>query len=135
MGELDSAPRAAAAPRPGTDGATEPVWEAVDREQARDEGADGPAPPAPPRCPRCGRLCDRRPTYYGAYVLLEPGTRRAAHRVPAGHRWYLDPDGRAWKGGDVEPAAGGQCLVPHRVECPALVLVEPAPDPEARPAA
>ncbi|MFF5973236.1 DUF6083 domain-containing protein [Streptomyces sp. NPDC012769] len=127
MGELDTARQAAAVPPAAAGAATETVWAAVDRQQAYDEGADGPAPPEPPRCRRCGRLCDRRPTYYGAHVLLEPDTRRAAHLVPAGHRWYVDRDGRAWNGGAAEPAPGAHCLVPHRVECPALVLVENAP--------
>ncbi|MFI8962509.1 DUF6083 domain-containing protein [Streptomyces sp. NPDC053493] len=98
-------------------------WEACDRDQARDEGADAPAPPAPPVCPRCGRRCERRPTYYGAYVLLEPDIRRPAHEVPVGHRWYEDSDGRVWNGNRAEPAPGAHCLVPHRVACPALVLL------------
>ncbi|MFI8521961.1 DUF6083 domain-containing protein [Streptomyces sp. NPDC085481] len=117
MGEHD-APRQPADP---------PAWEQDDRAQARDEGADAPAPPAPPVCPSCGRVCDRRPTYYGAYVLLEPDTRLPAHAVPVRQRWYVDPDGRAWNGGGAEPARGAYCLVPHRMACPALVLLENVP--------
>ncbi|MFJ9575137.1 DUF6083 domain-containing protein [Streptomyces sp. NPDC101191] len=100
------------------------AWENVDRQQARDEGADGPAPPAPPVCPRCGYRCERRPTYYGAHVLFENAERQPAHLVPVGHRWYVDPGGRVWNGGTGEPAPGARSFVPHRLRCPALALVD-----------
>lgn len=112
MGEFD-------ATRPG-------AWETYDRAQARADGADAPAPPAPPLCPRCERRCERLPTYYGAYVLLEADERLPAHLVQPGHRWYVDRDGRAWNGADAEPARGARCRVPHLLRCPALVLVPPA---------
>ncbi|MFI8823731.1 DUF6083 domain-containing protein [Streptomyces sp. NPDC053431] len=103
-----------------------PVWEAVDRAQALEEGADGPAPPARPACPRCGHVGERRATYYGAYVLFEDAETYPAHLVPVGHRWYADPGGRVWNGGTDEPVPKARSFVAHRLRCPALALVEPA---------
>lgn len=111
---------------PGPDGqrqrppGTAQVWENVDRAQAATEHADGPEPPDPPRCPQCGLVGERRPTYYGRHILLQPGLSAPAHRVPAGHRWYVDVGGRAWNGGWDEPEPGAVCRVPHRLACPGL---------------
>ncbi|MDN0197077.1 DUF6083 domain-containing protein [Streptomyces sp. S.PNR 29] len=86
--------------------------------------ADAPNPPAPPICPQCRLVSDRHPTYYGAYVLLEPGLTAPAHMVPAWHRWYVDADGTAWNSGRDEPTPGAECRVPHRLACPGLTLEE-----------
>ncbi|MEU8763270.1 DUF6083 domain-containing protein [Streptomyces sp. NPDC048659] len=99
-------------------------WEFADRAQARADGADGPPPPAPPLCPHCGRRGERRATYYGAYVLLEPGPAVPAHLVEAGQRWYVDGGGYAWNGAFDEPGRGARCRIPHHLSCPALVLVD-----------
>ncbi|MGC5037803.1 DUF6083 domain-containing protein [Streptomyces sp. DT190] len=117
-------------PLPGPDGhrqrppgAPRP-WERTDRAQAALEGATGPEPPAPPLCPNCGLTGDRRVTYYGRHVLLEPDPPVPAHLVPAWHRWYVDADGTAWNGRDDEPLPGAVCRVPHRITCPGLRLEE-----------
>ncbi|WP_234311724.1 DUF6083 domain-containing protein [Streptomyces griseus] len=115
---------------PGPDGhrqrppGTAQVWENVDRAQAATEHADGPEPPDPPLCPQCGLAGERRPTYYGRYILLEPVLSAPAHRVPAGHRWYVDAGGRAWNGGGDEPEPGAVCRVSHRLACPGLTWQE-----------
>ncbi|WP_031109260.1 DUF6083 domain-containing protein [Streptomyces sp. NRRL S-146] len=99
-------------------------WEKTDRAQAATEGATGPEPPAPPLCPHCGLAGDRRVTYYGRHVLLEPGMPVPAHMVPAWHRWYVDSNGTAWNGGEDGPEPGAVCRVPHRITCPGLSLEE-----------
>jgi hypothetical protein len=104
-------------------GAPQP-WEKTDRAQAAMEGATGPEPPAPPVCPNCGLVGDRRVTYYGWHVLLEPDMPVPAHMVPAWHRWYLDSNGTAWNSREDEPAPGAVCRVPHRIACPGLRLEE-----------
>ncbi|MBX4174854.1 DUF6083 domain-containing protein [Streptomyces geysiriensis] len=102
-------------------------WEGVDRTQAAHDGATGPEPPAPPVCRHCGLTGERRLTYTGRHVLLEPLLTVPAHLVPGGHRWYVDADGRAWNGGLGEPPPGSACRVPHRLACPGLSLddIEP----------
>ncbi|WP_225100578.1 DUF6083 domain-containing protein [Streptomyces sp. CoH27] len=107
-------------PPPGT---PQP-WMNVDRAQAAMDGADAPEPPSPPLCPHCGLVGERHPTYYGAYVLFQPGLTAPAHMVPAWHRWYVDPNGTAWNSGHEEPAPGAECRVPHRLACPGLTLEE-----------
>jgi hypothetical protein len=118
---------------PGPDAARQPPagtprpWEAADRAQAARDGATGPAPPAPPLCPHCGLPGDRRPTYSGQYVLLEPRLSVPAHLVPGGHRWHLDGNGTAWNGGLDEPEPGTSCRIPHQLACPGLTLDEIQP--------
>ncbi|MFF3336134.1 DUF6083 domain-containing protein [Streptomyces sp. NPDC002888] len=115
---------------PGPDGhrqrppGTAQAWENTDQAQAAVEHADGPEPPAPPLCPQCGLAGERRPTYYGRHILLEPGLSAPAHLVPAGHRWYVDAGGRAWNSGCDEPEPGAVCRVPHRPACPGLTPEE-----------
>ncbi|MFC9510284.1 DUF6083 domain-containing protein [Streptomyces sp. NPDC057002] len=99
-------------------------WEKTDRAQAAMEGATGPEPPAPPVCPNCGLVGDRRVTYYGWHVLLEPDMPVPAHMVPAWHRWYVDANGTAWNSRADEPAPGAVCRIPHRIACPGLRLEE-----------
>ncbi|WP_322500435.1 DUF6083 domain-containing protein [Streptomyces rochei] len=120
-------------PLPGPDSSRQPPadaarpWKGVDRTQAAQDGATGPEPPAPPVCPHCGLTGERRLTYTGRHVLLEPLLTVPAHLVPGGHRWYVDADGRAWNGGLGEPPPGSACRVPHRLACPGLSLddIEP----------
>ncbi|WP_281156678.1 DUF6083 domain-containing protein [Streptomyces sp. HYC2] len=95
-------------------------WEKVDRAQAARDGATGPEPPAPPLCPHCGLVGERRPTYTGYHVLLEPRHIVPAHLVPGGHRWHVDTDGTAWNGGLEEPSPGTTCRIPHQLACPSL---------------
>ncbi|MFE7814071.1 DUF6083 domain-containing protein [Streptomyces sp. NPDC057433] len=102
-------------------------WENIDRAQAALDGATGPEPPRPPLCPHCGLAGERRRTYTGRHVLLEPGFTLPAHLVPGGHRWHLDNDGTAWNGGLDEPLPGATCRVPHRLACPGLALDEIRP--------
>ncbi|MEU1012608.1 DUF6083 domain-containing protein [Streptomyces sp. NPDC005890] len=120
-------------PGPGPDGSRQPPagtpapWEAADRVQAALDGAAGPEPPRPPVCPHCGLTGDRRPTYTGQYVLLEPRLTLPAHLVPGGHRWHLDSNGAAWNGGLDEPLPGATCRIPHQLACPGLTLDEIQP--------
>ncbi|MFF0780448.1 DUF6083 domain-containing protein [Streptomyces sp. NPDC003720] len=120
-------------PAPGPDGSRQPPagtpgpWEGADRAQAAREGATGPEPPEPPVCPQCGLTGDRRPTYTGRHVLLEPRLTVPAHLVPGGHRWHVDGDGTAWNGGLEEPAPGATCRIPHQLACPGLTLDEVQP--------
>ncbi|WP_149182772.1 DUF6083 domain-containing protein [Streptomyces sp. TRM49041] len=97
-------------------------WDRVDHAQAISDGATAPPPPEPPVCRECGLHGERRPTYYGACVLLEPRREAPAHMVPPWHRWYVDSGGRAWNSGDTEPGPGSVCRVPHRLVCPGTVL-------------
>ncbi|MFC8418978.1 DUF6083 domain-containing protein [Streptomyces coelicoflavus] len=120
-------------PVPGPDGHRQPApdaprpWESVDRRQAVRDGATGPEPPARPVCPHCGLPGERRPTYTGQHVLLEPLLTVPAHLVPGGHRWHVDPGGQAWNGGLDEPLPGATCRVPHQLTCPGLSLDEIRP--------
>ncbi|WP_399880949.1 DUF6083 domain-containing protein [Streptomyces sp. BBFR51] len=120
-------------PLPGPDSHRQPsaetprVWEGVDRGQAARDGADGPEPPARPVCPNCGLAGERRRTYTGRHVLLEPLLAVPAHLVPGGHRWHVDSGGQAWNGGLDEPPPGTTCRVPHRLTCPGLTLDEIEP--------
>ncbi|GGQ18746.1 DUF6083 domain-containing protein [Streptomyces mutabilis] len=113
---------------PGPDSSRQPPadaprpWEIADRRQAAHDGATGPEPPARPVCPRCGLVGDRRPTYTGQHVLLEPLLPIPAHLVPAGHRWHIDSGGNAWNGGLEESPPGSTCRVPHQLACPGLTL-------------
>ncbi|EST19282.1 DUF6083 domain-containing protein [Streptomyces roseochromogenus] len=120
-------------PSSGTDeqrqrppGAPRP-WENTDRAQAALDGATGPEPPSPPHCPHCGLAGERRPTYTGQHVLLEPALVLPAHLVPGGHRWHIDSNGVAWNGGFTEPLAGSRCRIPHQLACPGLSLDEIRP--------
>ncbi|WP_216589548.1 DUF6083 domain-containing protein [Streptomyces brasiliscabiei] len=127
MGDTD---KPSIVPLPGADGHRQPPpdtprpWENTDRAQAAREGATGPEPPAPPVCPDCGLTGDRRPTYYDAHVLLEPGLSAPAHMVPAWHRWYVDSHGVGWNSQEDEPAPGAVCRIPHHIACPGLKLEE-----------
>ncbi|PAN03344.1 hypothetical protein CJI59_00130 [Streptomyces sp. Alain-F2R5] len=118
---------------PGPDSSRQPPadaprpWEIADRRQAAQDGATGPEPPARPVCPRCGLAGERRPTYTGQYVLLEPLPPIPAHLVPAGHRWHIDSGGNAWNGGLEEPPPGSTCRIPHQLACPGLSLDELKP--------
>ncbi|WP_437015232.1 DUF6083 domain-containing protein [Streptomyces sp. enrichment culture] len=129
MGGLDES----IIPLPGPDGhrqaapGTPAPWEHADRVQAAVDGAHGPEPPAPPVCPHCGLTGERRLTYTGQHVLLEPGPPIPAHLVPGGHRWHIDPGGRAWNGGLDEPPPGTACRIPHHLACPGLTLDEIRP--------
>ncbi|CAL9337998.1 DUF6083 domain-containing protein [Streptomyces sp. enrichment culture] len=120
-------------PVPGPDGHRQPPvgvprpWEGVDRRQAARDGANGPEPPARPVCPYCGLRGERRRTYTGQHVLLEPRLTVPAHLVPGGHRWHIDPGGQAWNGGLEEPPPGTTCRVPHQLACPGLSLDEIRP--------
>ncbi|MFF4837537.1 DUF6083 domain-containing protein [Streptomyces sp. NPDC001315] len=120
-------------PLPGPDGHRQPPpdarkpWEGVDRAQAAVDGATGPEPPGPPLCPQCGLVGERRSTYTGQHVLLEPGLVMPAHLVPGGHRWHVDPGGQAWNGGLDEPPTGTTCRIPHQLACPGLALDEIRP--------
>ncbi|MEU2714309.1 DUF6083 domain-containing protein [Streptomyces sp. NPDC007205] len=102
-------------------------WENTDRAQAALDGATGPEPPSPPHCPHCGLAGERRPTYTGQHVLLEPGLVLPAHLVPGGHRWHIDSNGVAWNGGFEEPLTGARCRIPHHLACPGLSLDEIRP--------
>ncbi|MDG9690108.1 DUF6083 domain-containing protein [Streptomyces sp. DH17] len=118
---------------PGPDSSRQPPadaprpWEIADRRQAAQDGATGPEPPARPVCPRCGLAGERRPTYTGQHVLLEPLLPIPAHLVPAGHRWHIDFGGNAWNGGLEEPPPGSTCRIPHQLACPGLSLDELKP--------
>ncbi|MEV0982338.1 DUF6083 domain-containing protein [Streptomyces sp. NPDC049915] len=90
----------------------------ADHAQAARDGATGPEPPAPPLCPNCGLAGERRRTYTGHHVLLDPRLKVPAHLVPVGHRWYIDANGLAWNGGPDEPSPGAFCRIPHRLTCP-----------------
>ncbi|MFI8949800.1 DUF6083 domain-containing protein [Streptomyces sp. NPDC053750] len=120
-------------PVPGPDSHRQPPvdtprpWESADRGQAARDGATGPEPPAPPICPHCGLAGERRLTYTGQHVLLEPRLTVPAHLVPGGHRWHIDPGGQAWNGGLDEPTPGTTCRVPHQLACPGLTLDEIKP--------
>ncbi|MFI8346735.1 DUF6083 domain-containing protein [Streptomyces sp. NPDC085596] len=117
-------------PLPGPDHHRQPSpdaprpWENTDRAQAAMEGATGPEPPEPPNCRHCGLTCDRRVTYYGIHVLLEPDLFVPAHMVPAWHRWYVDTNDTAWNSREAEPSPGGFCRIPHLIACPGLKLEE-----------
>ncbi|MEU1408492.1 DUF6083 domain-containing protein [Streptomyces sp. NPDC005728] len=130
MGDTDSI---IPLPGPGPDGCRQPPadtpqpWETADRAQAARDGATGPEPPDPPICPECGLTGERRPTYTGQHVLLEPRLVVPAHLVPGGHRWHLDSNGLAWNGGLNEPPPGTTCRLPHQLACPALSLDEIQP--------
>ncbi|MFI1769162.1 DUF6083 domain-containing protein, partial [Streptomyces sp. NPDC020800] len=87
-------------------GAPQP-WETVDRAQAARGGATGPEPPAPPVCPECGLTGERRSTYTGQHVLLEPRLIVPTHLVPGGHRWHLDIRRSAQSGGPPALVWGG----------------------------
>ncbi|MGW5122926.1 DUF6083 domain-containing protein [Streptomyces sp. NPDC004069] len=102
-------------------------WEEVDDAQAACDGATGPEPPAPPLCPHCGLAGERRATYTGHHVLLEPRHIVPVHLVPGGHRWHVDTDGTAWNGGLDEPPPGTTCRIPHELACPSLTLDEIGP--------
>jgi hypothetical protein len=102
-------------------------WENVDRAQAARDGATGPRPPDPPRCPHCGLTGERRATYTGQHVLLEPRLAVPSHLVPAGHRWHVDRTGVAWNSGLNEPRPGATCRFPHQLACPGLTLDEIKP--------
>ncbi|MFJ5775346.1 DUF6083 domain-containing protein [Streptomyces sp. NPDC093094] len=120
-------------PLPGPDSARQAPagvprpWETTDRRQAATDGASGPEPPGPPLCPHCGLTGDRRVTYTGQHVLLEPRLTVPAHLVPGGHRWHIDSNGTAWNGGLDEPPPGATCRVPHQLACPGLTLDEIRP--------
>ena len=122
-----------ALPGPGPDGSRQPPagtpapWENTDRAQAAVDGATGPEPPDPPHCRNCGLVGDRRPTYTGQHVLLEPRLTVPTHLVPGGHRWHIDGNGVAWNGGLDEPLSGSTCRIPHRLACPGLGLDEIKP--------
>ncbi|MEV5878309.1 DUF6083 domain-containing protein [Streptomyces sp. NPDC052101] len=128
MGEDDSI-----VPLLGPDGhrqwspGTPQPWENADRAQAAVDGATGPEPPAPPSCPNCGLAGERRLTYTGQHVLLEPRLTVPAHLVPGGHRWYIDANGIAWNGGLDAPLPGAHCRIPHQLACPGLTLDEIQP--------
>ncbi|WP_432029943.1 DUF6083 domain-containing protein [Streptomyces sp. 1222.5] len=130
MGETDSIVPFSV---PGPDGVRVPAvgtprpWEAADRAQAARDGATGPEPPGPPVCPECGLAGERRATYTGQHVLLQPGRPVPAHLVPGGHRWHVDGNGVAWNGGQDEPPPGATCRIPHRLACPGLSLDEIRP--------
>lgn len=107
-------------------------WDRVerltDRVEARDEGADAPAPPVLPLCRECGLEADRFPTLSNAWVFLEPlnPVREVpAHMVPPFFRWLVTEDGVAWCPGGAEPAPGATCRVPHRLVCPGIELPNP----------
>ncbi|MFG2884770.1 DUF6083 domain-containing protein [Streptomyces sp. NPDC048297] len=133
MGEHDHDDSIIPLPGLGPDGSRQPPagtpvpWEIADRAQAVRDGATGPEPPRPPVCPRCGLTGDRRPTYTGQHVLLEPDRTAPAHLVPGGHRWHVDGNGTAWNGGLGEPPAGTTCRIPHQLACPGLTLDEIQP--------
>ena len=120
-------------PLPGPDASrqspagTPRPWENTDRAQAAIDGAAGPEPPAPPVCPNCRLAGERRTTYTGQHVLLEPRITVPPHLVPGGHRWYLDSNGIAWNGGLDGPLPGAQCRIPHQPACPGLSLDEIRP--------
>jgi hypothetical protein len=123
-----------ASPAPGPDAfrqqyaaGTGSWWERIDRAQAADDGATGPEPPHPPVCPHCGLTGERRPTYTGWHVLLEPALTVPEHLVPGGHRWHLDGNGVAWNSGVTEPRPGATCRIPHHLACPGLSLDEIRP--------
>ncbi|MER7179116.1 DUF6083 domain-containing protein [Streptomyces hyaluromycini] len=100
----------------------------TDRVQAREEGADAPAPPAASVCPQCGLAADRFPTRSKAWVFLEalePAAEVPAHMVPPFFRWLISQDGVAWCPGDAEPAPGATCRVPHRLVCPGVDWSKP----------
>ncbi|MEV7244876.1 DUF6083 domain-containing protein [Streptomyces sp. NPDC093248] len=130
MGDTDSV---IPLPAPGPDGSRQPPagtpgpWETADRAQAVRDGATGPEPPDPPHCPHCGLAGDRRATYTGQHVLLEPRLTVPAHLVPGGHRWHIDGNGTAWNGGLDEPMPGTTCRIPHQLACPGLTLEEVQP--------
>ncbi|MFF4044889.1 DUF6083 domain-containing protein [Streptomyces sp. NPDC001816] len=133
MGDTDRDDSVIPLPGPGPDGSRQPPvgttqpWEAADRAQAANDGAAGPEPPNPPICPQCGLTCDRRATYTGQHVLLEPRLTLPAHLVPGGHRWHTDGNGAAWNGGLDEPPPGATCRIPHQLACPGLTLDEIRP--------
>ncbi|MFB6960163.1 DUF6083 domain-containing protein [Streptomyces sp. NPDC056309] len=102
-------------------------WEQVDRAQAARDGATAPEPPAPPLCPHCGPAGERRATYTGHHVLLEPRHIVPAHLVPGGHRRHVDTDGAAWNGGLDEPPPGTTCRIAHQLACPGLAPDEIEP--------
>ncbi|MFL4910669.1 DUF6083 domain-containing protein [Streptomyces sp. MMS24-I2-30] len=118
---------------PGPDGFRQPPpgtptpWETADRAQAANDGATGPEPPNPPVCPQCGLTGDRKPTYTGQHVLLEPRLTVPAHLVPGGHRWHIDSNNTAWNGDFDEPLPGATCRIPHQLACPGLTLDEIRP--------
>ncbi|MFJ9814599.1 DUF6083 domain-containing protein [Streptomyces sp. NPDC101151] len=121
-------------PLPGPDGCRQPPagtpqpWENIDRAQADVDGATGPEPPAPPLCPHCHLSGERRPTYTGQHILLEPRLIIPARLVPGGHRWYIDAgSGKAWNGGLDEPLSGALSRIPHQLACPGLTLDEIKP--------
>ncbi|MFJ8150552.1 DUF6083 domain-containing protein [Streptomyces sp. NPDC096048] len=120
-------------PVPGPDSHRQPPvdaprpWESVDRGQAARDGATGPEPPSRPICPHCGLAGERRLTYTGQHVLLEPLPAISAHLVPGGHRWHIDSGGQAWNSGLEEPPPGTTCRVPHQLACPGLTLDEIKP--------
>ncbi|MGW3493599.1 DUF6083 domain-containing protein [Streptomyces sp. NPDC001020] len=120
-------------PSPGPDGSRQPPagtpapWENTDRAQAAIDGATGPEPPDPPDCPNCGLTGERRLTYTGQHVLLEPMPPMPAHLVPGGHRWHIDGNDIAWNGGLDEPPPGATCRIPHQLACPGLSLDEIRP--------
>ncbi|MEU7340178.1 DUF6083 domain-containing protein [Streptomyces sp. NPDC007074] len=100
----------------------------TDRLQAREEGADAPAPPAPPVCVECGLAAERFPTLSNAWVFLEtlkPVVEVPAHMVPPSFRWLVSQDGFAWCPGDVEPAPGANCRIPHQLVCPGIDATNP----------
>jgi hypothetical protein len=117
----------------GPDGSRRPPagtpvpWETTDRAQTARDGATGPEPPQPPVCPRCGLTGDRRRTYTGQHVLLEPDMVVPAHLVAGGHRRHVDGNGTAWNGGLDEPLPGMTCRIPHQLACPGLALDEIQP--------
>ncbi|QIJ60792.1 DUF6083 domain-containing protein [Streptomyces sp. JB150] len=125
-------PHPSIVPPPGPDAhrhapAVPQPWEKADRAQAALDGATGPEPPGPPRCPHCGLTGERRPTYTGQHVLLEPRLVVPSHLVPGGHRWHVDRTGVAWNGGLNEPRTGETCRIPHQLACPGLTLDELKP--------
>ncbi|MGW0819638.1 DUF6083 domain-containing protein [Streptomyces viridiviolaceus] len=100
----------------------------TDQVQARDEGADAPAPPDPPVCRDCGLEADRFPTRSSAWVLLEPlepVVEVPSHLVPPFFRWLIAEDGVAWCPPGTEPAPGESCRVPHRLVCPGIDPPDP----------
>jgi hypothetical protein len=102
-------------------------WANADRAQAALDGATGPEPPDPPLCPNCGLTGERRRTYTGQHVLLEPRLTVPSHLVPGGHRWHVDTCGTAWNSGLDEPRPGETCRIPHQLACPGLTLDEIGP--------
>lgn len=75
-------------------------------------------------CPRCGLPREQVQTLEQDPVMLEPGMRLLAHRVPAERRWIELSDGRVTVYG-VNPVDGSQrCRIEHALACPG----EPLPD-------